>query len=311
MILIYNLLILFLLLDECTNCKTSRYVGKISYDGSKFYGYQKGGGNSKDLKKRTVQELLENKLTDYCNYPIKIIAASRTDRGVHALGQIIHFDAPNEKNINAVKLTEFINCNDLIITKCNIAPIGTLPIQLKNNLPFHALENAIYKHYRYKFILINEKIDPLERNYITNFMTHQRIKRKSVFNINNFQNCLNLFIGTHDFKSFGNELRKRNILTQNYKNESFNSIRTIYNITINNEIGTNIYYIDFYLNGALYKMIRNLIEAAIEVAFNEISIDYVSNLLYNCPSRDESIILTAPANGLYLVNVYYNECLFD
>lgn len=78
MILIYLLLLLI------SHCKTklTRYVAKVKYDGSKFYGYQKGGGNSIDTKKRTVQDLLENKLTDYCNYPIKIVAASRTDRGI-------------------------------------------------------------------------------------------------------------------------------------------------------------------------------------------------------------------------------------
>ena len=82
LILIY--LLLLLLISHC-NTKLTRYVAKVSYDGSKFFGYQKGGGNSKDTKKRTVQELLENKLSDYCNYPVKIVAASRTDRGIHFL----------------------------------------------------------------------------------------------------------------------------------------------------------------------------------------------------------------------------------
>lgn len=140
-------------------------------------------------------------------------------------------------------------------------------------------------------------------------MTHQRIKNKSNFDIGKFKNCLNLFIGTHDFQSFGNKLTKRNQIVQNYKNESFNSTRTIYNITIIKS-DDNIYCVDIFLNGAMYKMIRNIIEAAIEVAFDEISVDYVANLLKKNPCRDESIILTAPPNGLYLVNVYYNECLF-
>lgn len=301
-----------------TRSLTTRMVAKVSYDGSKFYGFQRG---SKDT--RTCQSTLEEKLSKYFNYPdLKVVAASRTDRGVHAYGQVIHFDIPiNDDDYtipDAITLTKAINCTDLIITQCNIAPTGTLPIQISDNLPFHAITNAKYKHYKYKFIINdNVKIDPFDRNYIADIHHHIRIKRKSYFDINKFKQCLALFVGTHDFKAFGNQLKKRSDLVESYKNETFNSNRTIYSITVNEEkrviFGDNdtIYSVDFFLNGAMYKMIRNIMQAAIEVAYDEISMEYVSHLLTNCPSRDDSSILTAPACGLYLVNVYYDEVLFS
>ena len=52
-------------------------------------------------------------------------------------------------------------------------------------------------------------------------------------------------------------------------------------------------------------------QAAIEVAYNEVSMEYVSQLLTKGSTRDDSSILTAPACGLYLVNVYYDEVLFS
>ena len=299
---------------------TTRMVAKVSYDGSKFYGFQRG---SKDT--RTCQSTLEEKLSKYFNYPdLKVVAASRTDRGVHAYGQVIHFDIPirsipDDCTIpDAITLTQAINCTDLIITQCNIAPTGLLPIQISDGLPFHAITNAKYKHYKYKFIINdNVKIDPFDRNYIADIHHHIRIKRKSYFDINKFKQCLALFVGTHDFKAFGNQLKKRSDLVESYKNETFNSNRTIYNITVNEEkrvtFGDNdtIYSVDFFLNGAMYKMIRNIMQAAIEVAYGETSLEYVSHLLTNCTSRDDSSILTAPACGLYLVNVYYDEVLFS
>lgn len=313
MIVLLLLLLLVLSLSESSLKSSIRAVAKVCYDGSSFYGYQRGGSSIP----RTVQGVLEEKLSSFYQYPIRTVAASRTDRGVHALGQVVHFDIPlTAPTPNAISLTEAINCPDLIIKECNIAPIGLLPIQISDGLPFHALMNAKYKHYQYKFIINDEKMNPLDRNYIADIHNHIRTKRRSAFDIVMFKECLKLFVGSHDFQSFGNDLRKRSSMVASYKNETFDSTRTIYNITVNENDSSQygiIYSVDFYLNGALYKMVRNIVEAAVEVAYGEVSIGYVSYLLKQHPhprSRDQSKILTAPACGLYLINVYYDEVVF-
>ena len=75
-----------------------RYLINMSYDGSKYYGYQKQN------TKQTVQGYIEQQLSKIFNEPIKTIGSSRTDRSVHALDQYCHFDSDKIINVKKLKM---------------------------------------------------------------------------------------------------------------------------------------------------------------------------------------------------------------
>ena len=114
-----------------------RYLIKFSYDGTGFSGYQKQPGE------RTVEGMLENALYNINNHTeTRIFSSGRTDRGVHALGQVAHFDI--DVNITLYKLKCALNSllpEDIHVLSTEIAD--------KN---FHARYNAISKTYIYKII---------------------------------------------------------------------------------------------------------------------------------------------------------------
>lgn len=152
-----------------------RYVWKIEYDGTKFFGWQ----SQPNL--RCVQSDFEIALMQVIPEKVKICGASRTDIGVSACGQIIHTDLVNVycKNRLFYGVQNFLK--DISIISSCIAPPG-----------FHARYSAIGKYYKYQ--IINRRAKPLLNNawWI-----------KNPLNIHRMQDYANLnFLGTHDFKQY-------------------------------------------------------------------------------------------------------------
>lgn len=252
---------------------------------------------------------------------IPIVASSRTDRGVHARGNLLHFDVNptishqlgwndmNQEDVNDMlsstccRINHFLP-NDVKIFNLQLAPPGSLPEQQgPQGLPFHAIENAIGKHYSYRFSTNPVFVDPLQRLYCANVWSVERstlppflvppppahcktffpphmtqtltspdLKLKSkifpedpYIDINLFQEALSLFIGTHDFAAFGNQLDKRAAVSFAYSGIPFDSVRTIYNATVEQET-PGVYRVDIFLSGALFMMVRNIIEACLAVS---------------------------------------------
>ncbi len=153
-----------------------KYLMKISYDGSKFYGFQR----LNDL--RTVQKELEQALTKINKKEVLIKGAGRTDRGVHALDQGISFDLGIE--IEPERLKKAINSlikPDVYCREC---------VQVDSE--FHARFSVKKKIYRYK-VNIGE-FDPLKSDYY--------YQPEFKLNLEKMQEVANLFLGIHDFKNF-------------------------------------------------------------------------------------------------------------
>lgn len=241
-----------------------RYLIRFSYDGTNFYGYQK------QPNKRTVQNEIEQVLSNVSNSKILISASGRTDALVHAINQYAHFDL--EMNIGTVGLKKALNSllpNDIYVSEV-----------LEVSDDFHARFSVKSKEYVYK-INVGE-YNPIERNYIYQYNRE--------LNVAKMIEAIKYFKGKHNFKSF----TKTNMEIDDYDRE-------IYDVDI--EKSNNIITIYFKGNGFLRYMVRNMVGSLIEVGSGKKEpIDIKKILEYE--DRNKAGII-APACGLYLKNVYY------
>jgi tRNA pseudouridine38-40 synthase len=319
------LLVFYTALAYVRGNRPVRYLARVSYDGSDYSGWQH------QLKKRTIQGALNDVLSQYYCSDVKSVGASRTDKGVHARGQTIHFDLPQDYETadHVVKINNILP-PAIKLYDLRIAPQGLLEIQRVQSLPWHAIENSISKNYSYRFTVAKQQ-NPFDYRYCSSVYD----KNYPLIDIEKFRQCLGLFLGTHDFRAFGNKLDARAKLSEEYSGETFSSIRTIFSATLCKEHGggynmmpyeylqRNIkdssssslsglgsgdcYRVDMKLDGALYKMIRNIIGACIAVSRGTMTTDQIRDLLDGTSSRTDSRIVTAPANGLCLESVQYLE----
>ena len=155
-----------------------RYKIKIEYEGTSFVGwqFQKNG--------QSVQEILQKAIFRFSNEKVIVTGAGRTDSGVHALGQVAHFDL--RKKINGKKILPAINQN-----------IGNIPITVlkvnKVNKKFHARHDA--KRRIYQYLIINRQ-SPLALQ--KNKAWHIRKK----LDLLSMKRGAKLLLGTHDFSTF-------------------------------------------------------------------------------------------------------------
>ena len=220
---------------------------------------------------------------------------------------------------------------DIKLHGIGLAPNGILPIQREKGLPWHAIENSISKHYSYRFST-SRFVDPFDYRYCANCFDKDH---QYGLNTELFQQALDCLAGTHDFKAFGNRLEQRAKLSEEYSGVRFSSIRTINRAKLSLEENSYLplrhyrshqsaaamcttsldlltYRVDIELDGALYKMIRNIIAACLAVSRGTLSLETLRYLLQEAPSRESTGLVTAPACGLCLESVEYQEMLsFD
>ena len=242
-----------------------RYLIKFSYDGSAYSGFQTQKG------KETIQEKMEEALKKVNNNEkTNLVATGRTDKGVHALCQYGHADI--HVNINEKKLKRALNSNlpdDIHVIETKIVEDT-----------FHARYNVKEKTYEY-WINLGE-YNPLERKYI--FQYGYKL------NIEKMNKAIKYFLGEHDFRAFVTENKERD-----------NCVRTITKASIE-EIGNKL-KITFTGDGFLRYQVRNMVGILIRVGEGKISPETVEKVL---ESKDRTKSgKTAPAEGLYLVDVKY------
>ena len=239
-----------------------RYFMRFSYNGSKFNGFQK------QVDKRTVQGDLESVLSKIFNENIRVVASGRTDAGVHAYNQCLHFDSSKEVDFDKLKFS--LNC---LLHNIYVKELYSVPDD------FHARYDCTKKEYIYK-INVGE-FDPIYEEYIYQY-------NKSL-DIEKMKDACMYLIGEHDFRSF---------TSLDYEK---NCVRTIYSIDIS--IENDIIYIDFVGNGFLKYMVRNMVGLLIEVGSNNRNVEDVKKILDSTDRKEAGIC--APSMGLYLANVYY------
>ncbi|MGM7724743.1 tRNA pseudouridine(38-40) synthase TruA [Metabacillus sp. Hm71] len=240
----------------------------VSYDGSQFSGYQV------QPNKRTVQGEIEAALKKlHKGQAIKVHASGRTDAGVHAVGQVLHFDThltiPEEKWPYALNS---LLPDDVVLLEASYVLAD-----------FHARFHAIAKEYRYR-ISRQKIVDVFKRNY----SYHYPYK----LDLSAIREACKHLCGTHDFTSFCVA-----------KTEVEDKVRTIYSIELLEEDSELIFC--FKGSGFLYNMVRILVGTLLDVGQGEISPDQIPAILEG-KNRNLSG-KTVPGHGLYLWKVYYDN----
>lgn len=242
-----------------------RYRIDFSYDGTNFNGYQL------QPNLRTVQNELE-KAVSYLNRQTytSVQSSGRTDKGVHALNQVAHFDL--EINTTLDKIKRGLNSNlpeDIHIIKVR---------KVSNN--FHARFKAKKKEYVYK-INVGE-YNPMERNYVYQY--------NRFLDIDKMWEAIQYFEGTHDFTSF--------VSTED---ERENKVRTIIKTNIKKK--KDIIEISFQADGFMKYQVRNMVGLLIAIGSGK-KVPTDVNKIIEAKDRTKSV-KTAAAEGLYLKKVWY------
>ena len=155
-----------------------RYAVLIEYDGSRFYGFQNQGHLP------TVQKFLEETIRTFAKEDIRVYCAGRTDTGVHALGQVIHFDV--ERELDAYKLQ---GCINYFGQTEGIAALEVVKVDNKFHCRFSAMER------RYAYIICNRAAPSA--------ILHKRIYQvMAPLNVQAMQEAAEKLVGHHNFESF-------------------------------------------------------------------------------------------------------------
>ena len=239
----------------------------IAYDGTNYCGWQI------QPNAITVEEKINEALTDLLGEEIKVIGASRTDSGVHALGNVAIFDT--ETKIPAEKIAFALNQRlpeDIKIQES---------VQVEYD--FHPRYANSEKTYEYR--ILNRRIpDPLERNY-SHFLYGD-------IDIDKMRKAAAYIVGEHDFASFcstGSQVQS--------------TVRTVYQLDVDRQ--QDIISIKIRGKGFLYNMVRIIAGTLIQVGTNVIPPEYVREII---EAKDRSIAgPTAPAKGLRLVKIEYKK----
>lgn len=239
---------------------------KISYDGTNFSGYQI------QPNKRTVQGELERALQKlHKGVDIKVYGSGRTDAGVHARGQVIHFDSP----FTIPDERWGVAINSLLPDDISVTCVE------KVALTFHARFDVTGKEYRY-FVYIGKGRDPFRRN----FAYHYPYK----LNLSSIKVATEYLVGTHDFTSFCSA-----------KTEVEDRVRNLREITC--KVEEDMVTFRFVGNGFLYNMVRILVGTLLQVGSGDIEPDAIPAIL---AKKDRTFAgKTAPPQGLYLWEVTY------
>ncbi|MDE6492420.1 MAG: tRNA pseudouridine(38-40) synthase TruA [Lactobacillus sp.] len=250
---------------------TTRYKMTMAYDGHLFHGFQM------QPNQRTVQGEIEKALQKMTKGKRVIVEGSgRTDAGVHALGQVIHFDYP-ENVIPADRMILALNSMmpmDIIFKECEIVSDD-----------FHVRYSAKGKWYRYR-VSLDRFVNPFKRFYTGHYPYPLEVERMQI--------AAKDLIGTHDFTSFAAS-----------GGQIIDKVRTMYYVNVEKDEKENEIVFDFICSGFLYNMVRILVGSLLEIGNGKRPLDDFPRII--AAKNRQEVRETAQASGLYLYHVFYDE----
>ncbi len=241
-----------------------RFWAKVEYDGTDFYGFQV------QVSRRTVQGEIERALESVTGSKTTVIGAGRTDRGVHAKGQVISFKvewqhslADLQRALNAVLAAD--------VAILELGPAGEA---------FHPRYGARRRAYRYT-VLNQPWRSPLARR------TAWQIDRE--LDVDWMVEASGCLLGTQDFATFGQPPK------------GSNTVRTVFRAEWS-AVGSRFTF-DIEADAFLHRMVRSIVGMLVQVGWQQVSPDQFRGILQ---ARDRSLVkLVAPAQGLCLMRVDY------
>lgn len=237
----------------------------IEYDGSRYFGWQK------QESVVSVQQKLEQALSIVANAPCEVFCAGRTDAGVHATGQVIHFETEANRPLQSWCL----GGNAHLPTDIAIKWAVTVDPE------FHARFSATARRYRY--IIYNKQ---LRSAILPQGISHYYLP----LDHHSMHIAAQALLGEHDFSSF-----------RASKCQSHTPWRNIHHLNVYRQ--QDFVIIDIQANAFVHHMVRNIVGSLIEVGTGNKPIEWIAWLL---AQQDRRIAApTAKAEGLYLVDVHY------
>ena len=244
-----------------------RYALGIEYDGKNYCGWQRQNNVI------TVQEKLEQALSKIANETIEVVCAGRTDTGVNATNQVIHFDTRSVRK--DVGWTLGVNTHlpsDIAVTWVK-----------KVDDDFHARFSATARHYRY--IIYN---NPMRSAILSHGISHCHFPLDEKL----MQQGAEHLLGRHDFTSF------RTVHCQ-----SHSAVRTIEHCNVTRQAKYII--VDIKANAFLHHMVRNVVGSLMRVGQAQETTSWVKDVL---EAKNRCVAgVTAPPEGLYFVGVEYPD----
>ncbi|MEG0365063.1 MAG: tRNA pseudouridine(38-40) synthase TruA [Erysipelotrichales bacterium] len=240
------------------------YKLTIAYDGSSFYGYQyqENQRNIQGIINEVVSQLNNNTQTS-------VHASGRTDRGVHACGQVCHFESDFDLNLNYFEHAANRTLPD---------DIRVLEI-IKVDNEFHSRFKAKGKHYQY--IINTGEYDVFKVKY------HWQLNRS--LDLIAMKEVVQCFKGKRDYKTFSSA------------NKDQTTIKDIKELTIKQE--NDLIIIDIYGSGFLRYMVRKIVMALVDAGIHKKDVASIEELLAKKSTAAYSRV--APPEGLYLMEVFY------
>jgi tRNA pseudouridine38-40 synthase len=242
-----------------------RVACAVEYDGAAFSGWQR------QEHARSVQAAVERALSLVADHPVQVCCAGRTDAGVHATWQVIHFETDAKRSQRSWLLGANSNLPD------DVRLLQVQPVDER----FHARFSATARSYRY--VILNRAVpSALLRQRVT--WEHRRL------DVPEMQRGGNYLVGEHDFSSF------RAVACQ-----AKSPVRTVHRLEVL-RCGDMV-YLDIEANAFLHHMVRNIAGVLLTVGRGDRPAEWVEEVLEHRDRTRGGV--TAPAGGLYLVGVRY------
>jgi len=244
-----------------------RIAAGVEYLGTEYAGWQR------QAHAPSVQARVEQALSRVADHEVTVHCAGRTDSGVHAQGQVIHFDTPAQRSERSWLLGSNTHLPDDIALRW-VRGVSEA---------FHARFRATERRYRY--VILN-------RSSRSALLAGRVALLRQTLDVEAMSRALAPLLGEHDFSSFrarGCQARHPN--------------RYVSFVSATRQ--GDLVYIDISANAFLHHMVRNIVGSLLQVGKGERPVEWMAELL---ALRDRSMAgVTAPAQGLYLVDVRYPE----
>ena len=250
-----------------------RYALGIEYDGTAYSGWQRLSKPTV-ASSDTVQAVVETALSKVADTPIAVTCAGRTDAGVHAQCQVVHFDSDKHRSLDAWLLgtTSLLPRDVSVRWACEV------------NADFNARFSAIARRYRYR--IFSRAIRPaINRQYVT-WMRHSR-----ELDVARMHDAAQSLLGEHDFSAF-----------RSAQCQATHARRDLQRISVRQHDQNEI-WIEVQANAFLHHMVRNIVGSLILVGANEQPVQWIAELL---KQRDRTLAgPTAPPTGLTFISPLY------
>lgn len=239
----------------------------IEYDGNPFFGFQ--------IQKQepTIQSCLEQAISQVANHPVKIFCAGRTDTGVSATQQVIHFDTESQRTERQWTLGINTALHDGIVV---------LWVRFVDD-DFHARFSALSRSYEYR--ILNRSVKPaINRHHLTWILRHLDHEAMHL--------AAQTLLGTHDFNAF-----------RSSQCQAPHARRTLLQADVVRH--GDVIICRFEANAFLHHMIRNIVGTLLKVGHGRKPVNWVAEVLRSLDRKQAG--MTAPPQGLTFTGVSYPE----